>query len=142
MKELNSDDIFKIFSVGDQEVYKENGVEEILDDSFVLFGTVIKGVENYFIIDQLYAHRYGNQYFSAKENIKLKYFTGLVRHLQRIEEIQSSTVAALEDEFGLQAINYALQEMLLFFEEVECYEYCAEIYKYIELFSLKELVVR
>ena len=40
MKKLNSNDIFNIFSLGDEEVYKEHKIEDIMQDSFVLFGMV------------------------------------------------------------------------------------------------------
>jgi hypothetical protein len=142
MKVLDSGSLFSIFEQADEEVFKEGGVDTVLDNDFLLLGTVIKGVENYYIIDQLYSFRYGEQYFSTRESIKLKYFTGLIRYMERINEIQSDTLLALKEELGIQSINYALQELLSFFEEVEQYEHCARIFKYIELFSLKELIVR
>jgi hypothetical protein len=137
MKKLNSDDLFNIFSIGDEEIFKEYSIEGLMDNSFVLFGMVIRGVENYFIIDKMYASRYQERYDSVRENIKLKYFNGLVNYLERIEVLQSDTVMDLEDEFGLQAIKYALEEMLEFYKELEMYEKCAIIFKYHQLF-LKE----
>lgn len=140
MKKLNTNQLFDIFQIGDEEVYKEHQVEDVLDNSFVLFGMVVKGVENYYIIDQLYEKRYGEQYDSVRESIKLKYFIGLVRYLERIEEIPEDTLHILEDEFGLQAIDYALQEMLDLFIEVEYYEKCTILSKFQQLFSLNQLV--
>ena len=134
MKKLNSDDLFNIFSIGDEEIYKEHKIEDMMDNTFILFGMVVRGVENYFIIDKMYAHRYQERYDSVRENIKLKYFNGLVNYLERIEALQSDTVLFLEDEFGLQAIKYALEEMLEFYKELEMYEKCAIIYKFYELF--------
>ncbi len=140
MKKLNTNQLFDIFLIGDEEVYKEHQVEDVLDNSFVLFGMVVKGVENYYIIDQLYEKRYGEQYDSVRESIKLKYFTGLVRYLERIEEIPEDTLHIIGDEFGLQAIDYALQEMLDLFIEVEYYEKCTILSKFQQLFSLNQLV--
>jgi len=137
MKKLNSDDLFNIFSIGDEEIYKEHKIEDMMDNTFILFGMVVRGVENYFIIDKMYASRYQERYDSVRENIKLKYFNGLVNYLERIEVLQSDTVMDLEDEFGLQAIKYALEEMLEFYKELEMYEKCAIIFKYHQLF-LKE----
>jgi len=134
MKKLNSDDLFNIFSIGDEEIYKEHKIEDLMDNTFILFGMVVRGVENYFIIDKMYAHRYQERYDSVRENIKLKYFNGLVNYLERIEALQSDTVMDLEDEFGLQAIKYALEELLEFYKELEMYEKCAIIYKFYELF--------
>lgn len=140
MKKLNTNQLFDIFSIGDEEVYKEHQVEDVLNNSFVLFGMAVKGVENYYIIDQLYEKRYGEQYDSVRESIKLKYFIGLVRYLERIEEIPEDTLHIIEDEFGIQAIDYALQEMLDLFIEVEYYEKCSILSKFQQLFSLNQLV--
>ena len=137
MKKLNSDDLFNIFSIGDEEIYKEHKIEDMMDNTFILFGMVVRGVENYFIIDKMYASRYQERYDSVRENIKLKYFNGLVNYLERIKVLQSDTVMDIEDEFGLQAIKYALEEMLEFYKELEMYEKCAIIFKYHQFF-LKE----
>jgi len=137
MKKLNSNDLFNIFSIGDEEIYKEHKVEDMMDNTFILFGMVVRGVENYFIIDKMYASRYRERYDSVRENIKLKYFNGLVNYLERIEALQSDTVLFLEDEFGSQAIKYALEEMLEFYKELEMYEKCAIIFKFYELFFKK-----
>ena len=134
MKKLNSDDLFNIFSIGDEEIYKEHKIEDMMDNTFILFGMVVRGVENYFIIDKMYAHRYQERYDSVRENIKLKYFNGLVNYLERIKALQVDTVEELVDEFGPQAIKYALEEMLEFYKELEMYEKCAVIFKFYELF--------
>lgn len=134
MKKLNSDDLFNIFSVGDEEIFKEHKIEDMMDNTFILFGMVVRGVENYFIIDKMYASRYQERYDSVRENIKLKYYNGLVNYLERIKALQSDTVLFLEDEFGSQAIKYALEEMLEFYKELEMYEKCAIIFKFYELF--------
>lgn len=140
MKKLNTNQLFDIFQIGDEEVYREHQAEDVLDNSFVLFGMVVKGVENYYIIDQLYEKRYGQQYDSVRDSIKLKYFIGLVRYLERIKEIPEDTLHTIEDEFGLQAIDYALQEMLDLFIEEEYYEKCTVLSKFQQLFSLNQLV--
>lgn len=140
MKRLDSESLFSVFSQGDEEVYKEHNVEELLDNSFVLFGMVVKGVENYFIIDQLYSNRYGEQYERIRESVKLKYLLGLVRYLERIENIPLDTLHILKGEFGLQAIKYALEGMLNFFERIEYYEQCILLKKYFDIFLEKKLV--
>jgi hypothetical protein len=140
MKRLDSKTLFDVFQAGDEEVYKEHGVEDILDNSFVLLGMVIRGVENYYIIDQLYKKKYGEEYDSQRENIKLTYFKGLMRYLERIGEIPLDTLSMIEDEFGISAIDYAFSEMTEFFISVEYYEECSTLKKYLDLFSLNKLV--
>jgi hypothetical protein len=140
MKRLDSKTLFDVFQVGDEEVYREHGVEDILDNSFVLLGMVVKGVENYYIIDQLYQRKYGEVYISQRENIKLTYFKGLMKYLERIGEIHLDTLSMIEDELGISAIDYAFSEMIELFISVEYYEECSILKKYLDLFSLNKLV--
>lgn len=140
MKHIDSESLFSIFFQGDEQIYKEHGVSEIVDNSFVLFGMVIRGVENYYIIDQLYQRKYQQQYDSVRESIKMKYFSGLMKYVDRIAEIRLDTMCIIEDEFGQQAIKYALEELIDFFEKVEHYEQCAKLKKYYDIFIDEKLL--
>jgi hypothetical protein len=70
-------------------------------------------------------------------SIKLKYFIGLMRYLERIDLSQSDTLYDLKDLFGEQSIDYALKEMIDFFEEVEMYENCALLMRFYKVFFPK-----
>ena len=142
MKPLDKDNLFSMFTVTDEEVFVENNIGEVFDNAFTLFGCVVRGVENYYIIDQLYRVRFAKDYDRVRESIKLKYFIGLIRYLERIDKLQSDTISSLEDELSPQAIKYALEEMLEFFEEIEYYENCALVKKYYDLFFYRELEVQ
>ena len=52
MQPLNPHTLFSIFEKGDEEVYKENGIESTLNNPYVLMGMVVKGVENFIVLDQ------------------------------------------------------------------------------------------
>ena len=137
MKKLDSKGLFDIFSQGDEAIYQEHGIQDVLDDSFVLFGMVIRGVENYYIIDRIYTYKMAKDYDSVRDSIKMKYFNGLVYHLERIDVLQSDTIVHVVDEFGYQPIKYALEELLQFYEEKEMYEKCAIIFKFFDIFFKK-----
>ena len=136
MKKLDSQNLFKAFSL-EEDGSKE--LPEIPNDSFILFGTVLRGVESFYIIDQLYQMRYKDQYELVREKIKLKYFSGLMKYIDRIDNMSLDTVMYIEDEFGGQAIKYALEEMLQFFEQIEYYEQCITLKKYFDIFLQKKL---
>lgn len=136
MKKLDSQNLFKAFSL---EGDNTNDLPEVPNDSFILFGTVLRGVESFYIIDQLYQMRYKDQYELVREKIKLKYFTGLMKYIDRIDDMSLDTVMYIEDEFGGQAIKYALEEMLQFFEQIEYYEQCITLKKYFDIFLEKKL---
>jgi hypothetical protein len=137
MKKLDSQNLFKAFSLEGDSL---NELPAIPDDSFILFGTVLRGVESFYIIDQLYQMRYKDQYKLVREKIKLKYFSGLMKYIYRIDSISVDTVLYIEDEFGEQAIKYVLEEMLQFFEQIEYYEECIILKKYFDIFFDKKLV--
>lgn len=141
MKKLPTNQLFDIFEKGDEEIFKEHGVEDLLDNTYILFGMVVRGVENFYIIDQLYATRYREYYFQVKDSIKLKYFLGLMNYLERIKDLPTDLVPFMEDEFDKQSIHYAFNELMDLFIEVEYYEKCAILKKYFELFSIKQLEV-
>jgi hypothetical protein len=141
MKKLSTNQLFDIFEKGDEEIYKEHGVEDLLDNTYILFGMVVRGVENYYIIDQLYSTKYTDQYLEVKDSIKLKYFSGLMNYLERIGDIPTDLVLLIEEEFDKQSIQYAFNELMDLFIEVEYYEKCAVLKKYFELFSIKQLEV-
>jgi len=136
MKKLDSQNLLKAFSL---EGDNTNELPEVPNDSFILFGTVLRGVESFYIIDQLYQMRYKDQYELVREKIKLKYFTGLMKYIDRIDDMRVDTVMYIEDEFGGQAIKYALEEMLQFFEQIEHYEECIILKKYFDIFLQKKL---
>ena len=138
---MNIDKLFSLFSIGDSEVYEENKVGDLLDNSYVLVGMVVKGVENYYIIDQIYNAKFGELYVSSRDSIRHKYFTNLYKYLERVNLSQEDTLLLLVDEFGEQPMYYAFQEMLECFLEVEDYLKCAKIQKFIEIFSLNKLEV-
>ena len=137
MKKIDKATLFSIFEAGDEEVYRENGVEDLLHNTYILLGMTIKGVENYFIMEQMYQNRYGETFSTVKDSIKLKYFIGLIKYLERIDLSQSDTLYELKDLFGEQSIEYALTEMVDFFEGVEMYENCALLMKFYKVFFPK-----
>lgn len=137
MKKIDKATLFSIFEAGDEEIYRENGVEDLLHNTYILFGMTIKGVENYFIMEQMYQNRYRETFSTVRDSIKLKYFTGLIKYLERIDLSQSDTLYELKDLFGEQAIEYALTEMVDFFEGVEMYENCALLMKFYKVFFPK-----
>ena len=88
----------------------------------------------------LYTSRYGERYAEVQDNIKLLYFLDLMKHFESLKDLTSDTISSIEDQLGITAIDYALQEMIDFFLSLEYYEQCAVLKKYLDLFSLKKLV--
>ena len=135
MKKLNSDELFDIFSQQDDHVFADNGMHDDIDNDFITFGTIIVGMRNYDILDHMYRYRYEKQYDSMKDQLKLKYFNGLIRYASRIDELRPDTVDDLIQEFGKQEIVGMLTQLLRFYEKLEVYENCAIIFKLLQKFQ-------
>ena len=134
MKKIDKTNVFDLFEIQDEQVYQDNGVSDILHDSYVLFGMAIKGVENYYIMEMMYRNRYGQQFDHVQDSIKTKYFIQLMRYISRIDISHVETLYQYKDIFGLQSINYALSQMIELFEQKEMYEYCAVLLKFYNVF--------
>lgn len=137
MKKLNNKQLFDIFSQGDEQVYADNGVQEIFDTPFTLLGTVVRGVENYLTIDMIYTYKLAHEYTSVSEPIKLKYFNTLVNYLDRIDITQSDTLIQAIDELGYDQVHQALTTLLTFYESNELYEQCIIIFRFFNNFLNK-----
>jgi len=134
MKKLSSTELFNIFSQQDHEVFADNGMVVEIDNDFITFGTIIAGMRNYDILDNIYRFRYKEQYDSVKDQLQLKYFDSLMRYAGRIDQLHLDTVNDLNDEFGKQEIIGMLRQLLHFYEQQEHYENCAIIFKLLQKF--------
>lgn len=134
MKKLSSTELFNIFSQQDHQVFADNGMQEEIDNDFITFGTVITGMRNYDILDNMYRYRYQEQYDSVSDQLKLKYFDSLMRYASRIDELTLDTVNDLNDEFGNIEIVGMLGQLISFYQQHEHYEKCAIIFKLLQKF--------
>jgi hypothetical protein len=125
--------LFSIFEQGDEAVYKENGVEGILDNPYVLIGMVIRGLENYSVMDMMYMRSYPEQYKHVRDAVKLKYYNGLYTYLTRIDTSKFKPIYRIGETYDSQDVLFSLDTLLHFYEVLEKYEKCAVIKRYMDL---------
>ena len=138
MQPIDPHTLFSIFEQGDEEIYKEHGMEDALKNPFVLMGMVVKGIENYFIMDQMYIRRYANKYKNVRNITKLKYFDNLYGYLNRIDSDNFEDMYKIGESFSSSDTHNALDYMRLFYEKLEHYEKCAIVKRYIDLLIKQE----
>jgi hypothetical protein len=139
VNKLNPHTLFSIFEKGDEEVYKENQMEGLLDNPYVLIGMVVSGVENYYFIDEIYTNKDPKRYAKVKSNIKYKYFTKVFKYLTRLSLDQLDSKYGIGTDYELDRSINALNELLFYFEDMEEYEKCALIFQYTDLLYGKKL---
>lgn len=133
MQPLDKNTLFSIFEAGDEEVYKENNVESLLDNPYVLMGMVVKGIDNWYLMDIMYKRSYPQEYARVRNSIKLKYYIKLFGYLQRLDVNKFETVYTIGESFNVGEVEDRLGDMLLFFQDLEMYERCAVVKKYLDL---------
>tara|TARA_B100000683_G_C12441320_1_gene536207 strand:- start:708 stop:1154 length:447 start_codon:yes stop_codon:yes gene_type:complete len=132
MQPVDPHKLFDIFSKGDEAIYKEHGVKDALDNSYVLMGMVVRGVENYHLMDVMYSRQYPREYKRNRRSIAIKYFSKLESYLERIKDDPIKVIEDMENGFDLTQIVIALDFLREFFEKIEHYEKCAVIKTYID----------
>jgi hypothetical protein len=133
MQPIDPNSLFSIFEQGDEQVYKEHGMEQALSNPFVLMGMVLKGLENYYMMDLMYTKQYPKEYGNVKEITKYKYYTRLYGYLIRIDTDNFDDIYQIGTSFNVKDTTSGLSLLLYYFEGLEEYEKCAVVKKYIDL---------
>lgn len=137
MNPLDPHILFSIFEQGDEQIYKEYGMEDTLNNPFVLMGMVLKGLENFTIMDAMYIRHYGQQYKNVKPVIKHKYYNKLFSYLKRIDSTRFESIHSIGESFDKEAVLSSLTTLLVYYELIEEYEKCAVIKRYSDLLEKK-----
>jgi len=132
MQNLNPDTLFSIFEAGDEEVYKENNVDYLLKNPYVLIGMVVRGIDNYKLMDIIYTRNYPRIYKRHRSKVKLKYYNNLYNYLCRIDIGNITNEFAIGEDYEVEASRDRLNELLFYFENLEHYEKCADIKKVLD----------
>ena len=139
MQKLDPNSLFSIFEQGDEQVYQEHNLQSLLQDPYVVVGTVVTGVENFYLIDKIYSLRFKQDYQNIREGIRLKYYNKLYNYLLEISSIDSHLLSNIATDFDIDRSIHSLTDMLYFFQAIEHYEKCAVIKKFTDLLYNKKL---
>lgn len=141
MQPIDPNTLFSIFEQGDEQVYDENGVLDTLDNPFVLMGMVLRGLENYHMMDMMYMKQYPQQYKNVRKLTRYKYYNKLYGYLTRIDFTKYENIYKIGTSFGKEDVLYGLDKLLYYFEGLEQYEKCAVIKKYCDLLKKTKVTV-
>lgn len=125
--------IFSLFEADDEAVYKQHGLQDVLKEHTTLLGMVVRGVENYFLMDQIQMNKWGDEYNQVRSKVRHKYLVKLLSYLQRIDRRELTSLEKPAFRIGYKETLQALDNMIKYFESIEQYERCAEIKRYLDL---------
>lgn len=133
MQPIDPNTLFSIFEQGDEEIYKEHGIEEHLQNPFVLMGMVLRGIDNFHMMDMMYMRQYPSHYKKVRNLTKYKYFNKLYGYLLRIDSNSFEDIYKIGESFDSKQTKNGLDILRVYYERLEEYEKCAVIKKYIDL---------
>jgi len=133
MQPIDPHTLFSIFEQGDEEIYREHKVEDVLNNPYVLMGMVLQGLQNYEIMDMMYRRSYPEQYKRVQGIVQTKYYSRLYSYLTRIDSTKFEAIYSIGESYNCQDILFGLETLLYFFENIEAYEKCAVIKQYMDL---------
>lgn len=137
MQPIDPNTLFSIFEQGDEQVYQEHGMEDALNNPFVLMGMVLRGIENYHMMDMMYLKQYPGPYKKIRGLTKYKYYNKLYSYLTRINSINFDSIYKIGESFDKKDVDYCLDHLRVYYEKLEEYEKCAVIKRYVDLLSKK-----
>lgn len=132
MKQLDPHSVFQFFDKDDVQIHKEHGQEDVFDNPSFWLGMVVRGVDNYHLMDKVQARRYGERYTDLAPRIKYKFYAKLVEHLKRIDITKHPKLYSDAKAVGFRNVLNALDHLRRYFEGFEEYERCATIKLYID----------
>jgi hypothetical protein len=142
MKQIDKDTLFSIFEQGDEEVYIEHGVKDVLDNPFVLMGMILRGLENFDLMDMMYKRNYPEEYENVKNLIKYKYYNKLYRYLTKIDSRCFKDEYTIGEAFDSENVYKALDDLRVYYEGIEEYEKCSVIKNFRELLIDKVVTLK
>lgn len=142
MKQIDKDTLFSIFEQGDEEVYIEHGVKNVLDNPFVLMGMILRGLENFELMDMMYKRNYPEEYEKVKNLIKYKYYSKLYNYLTKIDSRCFKDEYTIGEAFDSENVYVALDTLRVYYEGIEEYEKCSVIKNFRELLIDKVVTLK
>ena len=139
MNKLDPHSLFSIFEKGDEEVYKEHGEEDVLDNPFVLMNMVTRGLENYEFMRIIYKRNFKEQFEGVEHLVKNKFYDKLYGYLLRVNVESIEDVYVIGETYERAEARSALDTLLDYYLEREEYERCSIIARYIEMLVLEEV---
>lgn len=127
MQKLDPKKLFNIFNASDETIYEEHNIQHLLQNPYVLMGMVVRGLENYSIIDGMYMMRYKEEYESVRETVKEQFYDRLYNYLLKIDFHKFESIYVITESYDSMGVLYALDHLLYYYQEKELYERCAVI---------------
>lgn len=132
MKDLNLVSLLNIFEKDDLQIYKDHEIEDIFFNERVIFGTVIRSIENFYLLDKTSREgSFRDRYEVIRDQVQLKYFNKYFYLLSTIDNPSTDTIDPTIKDLGVERVKESLSSFLNFFISTEDYLKCSKIKEFL-----------
>ena len=113
MQPLDPHTLFSIFEKGDEEIYQEHKMEELLDNPYVLMGMVLRGIENYHTMDIMHLKHFGKTYKDVRHTVRNQFYNKLFGYLNKIDDSKFEAKYTISQSFQTTDVFHGLNVLLI-----------------------------
>lgn len=135
MKNLNLKNLKNIFSKNEQAQPQQEPEENIedIDNPYLNYSIALRGVTQLELLDELYMNKNPEQYGAIREKVKIRQFDFIYSFLTKVPlENDKEVVEFILKDLGKKEVQANLNKIMNHFIEIEEYEKCANIQKYLQ----------
>lgn len=132
MKDLNLGSLLGIFEKDDLEIYEDHEVVSTFFNERVIFGTVVRSIENFYLLDETSQRgSFRDRYEVIRDQVQLKYFNKYFYLLNTIDSLSLDTIDPTVRDLGVERVRNNLTSFLNFFITAEDYLKCSKIKEFL-----------
>lgn len=132
MKDLNLGSLLDIFEKDDLEIYEDHEVVSTFFNERVIFGTVVRSIENFYLLDETSQRgSFRDRYEVIRDQVQLKYFNKYFYLLNTIDSLSLDTIDPTVRDLGVERVRNNLTSFLNFFITAEDYLKCSKIKEFL-----------
>ena len=133
MRNLNIQNLKNLFLKKQPEPQPEQDLQEDLDNPYLSYSIVIRGVSELELLDELYMNKSPREYSLIRDRVKIQQFDFLYSFLKKVPlEDDKKVVEFILKDLGKTEVLNNLNKLMTHFVELEEYEKCANVQKYLQ----------
>ncbi len=133
MKNINLENLKSIFWKKEVESQPEQDLQEDLDNPYLSYSIVIRGVSELELLDEIYMNKSPREYSLVRDRVKVQQFDFLYEFLKKVPlQDDKEIVEFILKDLGRDEVIGNLNKLITHFIELEEYEKCFNIQKYLQ----------
>ncbi len=133
MKNINLENLKSIFWKKEVQSQPEQDSAKDLDNPYLSYSIVIRGVSELELLDEIYMNKSPREYSLVRDRVKVQQFDFLYDFLKKVPlEDDKEIVEFILKDLGKDEVIGNLNKLITHFIELEEYEKCFNIQKYLQ----------